>query len=474
MIIGRENELGILRRALEDEYSSFIAVYGRRRIGKTFLIREAFGYRFTFQHAGLSKGGLKEQMEAFESSLKEAGFPANYRTKNWSGEFEKLKDLIRQSTERKKVIFIDELSWMDTPRSDLITALENFWNGWASARKDIVLIVCASATSWIMSKVVHNKGGLYNRLTGQIHLDAFCLAECEEYIRAKNLALNRSQILQYYMVFGGIPYYWGFLEKGQSLSQNIDRILFAKNAPLKKEFQYLYASVFKHPAIYLQIVEALSRKKAGMTREELIAATGLANSGTLTVKLEELENCGFIRKYSAFGKKKKDAVYQLMDSFTLFWYHFMQSAPDDEHFWTNQINTPAINTWLGLAFERVCLMHVAQMKKKLGISGVLTNVHSWFCHADADKGLYGSQIDLLLARKDQVINLCEMKYSDTDYILTQREERAIRNKIHDLRTDTGTRYALHPTLVTTCGIVRNSWSEIFQAVITLDDLFSLD
>lgn len=471
MIIGREEELRVLREALDSEYSSFLAVYGRRRIGKTFLIREAYGYRFTFQHAGRSEGTRETQLMAFEASLKEAGYPADFRAVNWAGEFEKLKDLIRQSTERKKIIFIDELSWMDTPRSDLMTALEGFWNGWASARKDIVLIVCASATSWMLSKVIHNKGGLYHRVTRQIHLMAFSLRECEEYVRAQGIKLNREQILQYYMIFGGVPYYWGFLEKGLSLSQNIDRILFAENAPLREEFHYLYASIFRNPEGYLCLVQALSQKKSGMTREELIAATGLTNSGDLTKKLEELESCGFIRKYPAFGKKKKDAVYQLMDPFTLFWYHFMKDKPDDENFWTNQINTPAIHAWLGLAFEKVCLMHIAQIKKKLGISGVLTNVHSWFCRADAETGLFGSQIDLLIARKDQVINICEMKYAKAEYILPIKEESSMRRRISDFQTATGTRCAIFPTLITTYGLVRNSYSDIFQSTVTMDDLF---
>ena len=301
---------------------------------------------------------------------------------------------------------------MDTKNCDLLTALEHFWNGWASARKDIVLIVCASATSWMMSKVIHNKGGLYNRLTQQIALRPFTLAECEAFVHSNNLVVTRDQIVQYYMIFGGVPYYWEQIQRGYSPSQNIDRIIFAKNAPLRDEFTYLYASVFRKPDGYLKIVHTLSRKQSGMTREELIAASGIPNSGELTKKLEELESCGFIRKYTAFGMKKKNTVYQLVDFFTIFYYHFMEAEPTDEHFWSNQNNTPAINTWKGLAFERVCLEHVNQIKKKLGISGVYTQEHSWRCDANPDHGVFGSQIDLLIVRKDQVINLCEMKYSE--------------------------------------------------------------
>lgn len=471
MLLGRKKELEMLKAISCDEQSHFVAIYGRRRVGKTFLIRESYNYRFTFQHAGLSEGGMKEQLFAFTSSIKDTGYKVDKNPKNWLEAFELLKDLVRQSSEKKKIIFIDELSWMDTARSDLMMALENFWNGFASARRDVVLIICASATSWMLSKVVHNKGGLYNRLTEQIHLQTFTLNECEEYVQAAGLVMNREQILQYYMIFGGVPFYWGFLKKGLSLSQNIDEILFAKDAPLQDEFKYLYASVFKNPEAYLKIIEALGTKKAGMSREEIIAAAKLVNSGDLTNKLEELESCGFIRKYYAFGMKKKNTIYQLMDNFTLFYFHFLREKPTDEHYWTNQINTPKVNSWMGLAFERVCLMHIKQIKKKLGISGVLTEENAWYCKPDPDKGVFGSQIDMLIVRKDQVINLCEMKYSGSEYTITEKVHRSINQKIHDFTLVTGTRYAIFPTMVTTYGLVQNSYSDSIQSVVTMEDLF---
>ena len=427
MLIGRKKEVELLQTVLRDEQSHFIALYGRRRVGKTFLIRETYGYRFTFQHAGLSEGTMKDQLFAFTSSLKDAGCKTTDSPKNWLEAFELLKD--------------------------------------------VVLIICASATSWMLSKVVHNKGGLYNRLTEQIHLQTFTLKECEEYVQAAGLVMNREQILQYYMIFGGVPYYWGFLKKGLSLSQNLDAILFAKDAPLAEEFKNLYASVFKHPEVYVKLIEALGTKRAGMTREDLIQASQITNSGDLTLKLEELESCGFIRKYYAFGMKKKNAVYQLMDCFTLFYFQFLKDAPTDEHYWSNQINTPKVNNWMGLSFERVCMMHTDQIKQKLGISGVLTDINSWYCKPDPDKGVFDSQIDMLIARKDQVINLCEMKYSGSEYTITEKVERGIRNKIHDLTLLTGTKYAIYPTLITTYGLVPNSYSECVQSVVTLKDLF---
>ena len=472
MFVGRKKEMEILRSALNDEKSHFIAVYGRRRIGKTYLIRQSYGGRFTFQHAGIYEGTLTEQLYSFGSSLRDAGYESETKFANWLEAFDGLKNVIKKSTEKKKIIFIDELSWMDTPKCDLMKALENFWNAFASARNDVILIVCASATSWMLSKVVHNKGGLYNRLTEKIKLDNFCLKECEEFVKESNLVLNRIQILQYYMIFGGVPYYWTFLQKGMSLSQNVDNALFSEDAPLKNEFKYLYASVFKKPDVYIKIITTLSECKTGMTREDIIEKSGIVNSGDLSKKLEELESCGFIRKYYAFGMKKKNAVYQLIDNFTLFHFKFLKEESTDEHFWSNQINQPVENTWMGLAFERVCLEHISQIKKKLGISGVLTDVVSWYCKADEKLGISGSQIDLLIVRKDQVINLCEMKYSKAEYRLDENDYLKIQNRVQDLVRGTGTKKAVYPTLVTTYGIVPNSYSNDIQSVVTMDDLFT--
>ena len=470
-MIGREKELALFNKLKNDDESHFIAVYGRRRIGKTYLIREAFDHRFTFQHAGLADGSFKEQLKAFENSIKDTGYDIKEHPESWLDAFELLKDVIRNSTETKKIIFIDELSWMDTKRSRLIVALEHFWNGWASARKDIILIVCASATSWMLSNVVHNKGGLYNRLTAKIDLKAFSLGECEQFVKEKGISFTRDQILQYYMAVGGVPYYWNFLEKGYSLAGNIDNIFFSDEAPLKDEFKYLYASIFRNPEIYIKIIQTLAKKKVGMTREELISSTGLVNSGDITIKLQELESCGFIRKYNSFGTKRKNAVYQLIDCFTLFYYKFMENESTDEHFWSSQLNTPLFNTWNGLAFERVCLLHTDKIKQRLGISGVYTEINSWCCKADDENGLYGSQIDLLIVRKDQVINLCEMKYSDSEYKITKKDDESMHRKIHDLVASTGTKYAIHPTLVTCHGVVDNAYTNNLQAVIMLDDLF---
>ena len=471
MIIGRKEEQQILHSAVQSENSEFIAVYGRRRVGKTYLIRETFGYKFTFQHTGLAKGNTKEQLFSFAISLRDAGYDDCPIPKSWLEAFSLLSSYLKNSTDEKKIVFLDELPWMDTARSNFISAFEHFWNGWASARKDIVLIICGSATSWIINKVINDHGGLHNRVTKQIALQSFTLKECEMFAQSKGLEMSRYQLAECYMVFGGIPYYWSLLEKGLSLAQNIDKIIFAKNGKLSNEFNQLYASLFKSPEQYIDIVTALGKKKAGMTREEIIAATDKYSNGALSKVLDELEYCGFIRKYNGFDKKSKQAIYQLIDNYTLFYFKFIQqNENNDEHFWSASIDSAMHRAWSGLAFERLCMAHTQQIKAALGIAGVLSNVYSW--RKEADETSDGAQIDLLIDRKDQVINLCEMKYSLSEYAIDAEYEQKLRNKKSAFINATNTRKAVHLTMVTTFGIKANAHSGIVQNEITLEDLFS--
>ena len=471
MIIGRKEEQQILHSAVQSENSEFVAVYGRRRVGKTYLIRETFGYKFTFQHTGLAKGNTKEQLFSFAISLRDAGYDDCPIPKSWLEAFSLLSTYLKNSTDEKKIVFLDELPWMDTPRSNFISAFEHFWNGWASARKDIVLIICGSATSWIINKVINDHGGLHNRVTKQIALQPFTLKECEMFAKSKGLEMSRYQLAECYMVLGGIPYYWSLLEKGLSLAQNIDKIIFAKNGKLSNEFNQLYASLFKSPEQYIDIVTALGKKKAGMTREEIIAATDKYSNGALSKVLDELEYCGFIRKYNGFDKKSKQAIYQLIDNYTLFYFKFIQqNENNDEHFWSASIDSAMHRAWSGLAFERLCMAHTQQIKAALGIAGVLSNVYSW--RKEADETSDGAQIDLLIDRKDQVINLCEMKYSLSEYAIDAEYEQKLRNKKSVFIDTTNTRKAVHLTMVTTFGIKANAHSGIVQNEVKLDDLFA--
>ena len=480
-MIGREDEIKYLKSLKREEEPQFVAVYGRRRIGKTYLVREVFEYDFTFQHTGLSVDEKKnvesqrqEQLDKFSVSLSEAGYDSGMKLTSWAEAFNGLKEVIRNSKEMKKIIFIDELSWMDTKDSGLISELEHFWNGFVTARKekDVILIVCASATYWMMEKIVNDKGGLHNRLTGRIHLKPFTLKECEEYLKNRKLLFNRHQIIQCYMIMGGVPYYWSLLKKGKSLPQNIDELFFRENAPLKREYDNLYRALFNKPDQYIRIIEALSAENQGISREMICEKTGITSSGELTRKLKELEDCGFIRKYIPAGYKERNAIYQLIDNYTLFYLRFLHDHTYEENFWQNQNNSPAINAWSEVAFERVCLEHVPQIKAALGISGVHTEVNAWQCKADKKRGLQGSQIDLLIVRNDQVINVCEMKYSKSDYRVDSDFDKDMKRKISDYLIDSKTKYAIYPTLITTYGVVENEYSGELQTIITGEELFT--
>ena len=472
MIIGRKKELNEIREAYKSEYSQFIAVYGRRRVGKTFLVREAFDYSFSFQHTGVANLNMKGQLEAFRMSLMEQGHKDCPVLKSWLEAFNELKVIVKSSKKRKKVLFIDEISWIDTPKSGFLAALENFWNGWCSARKDVLLIICASATSWIINKVIKNRGGLHNRVSVRISLAPFTLKECEEYVASKNFRLSRYQILLLYMVMGGPAYYWSLLDKSKSAAQNIDSLFFAKNGKLRNEYSSLYESLFKHPEPYIKIVSVLGKKATGMTRKELVDKYKLDGSGALTKCLEELEECGFIRKYNAFEKKSKGAVYQLIDNYTLFYFKFIKEADGDEAFWTNSLNTPLQHTWCGYAFERVCLQHIAQIKQALGIGSVSTKQCAW----SADGGLLqegerGAQIDLLIDRKDDTINICEMKWASAPFVISSDYDMELRNKVSTFIRQTQSRKAVHTTMITTFGVKKNMYIDDYQSEVVLDDLF---
>ena len=470
MIIGREEEQRKLQDAFNSEYSEFVVVYGRRRVGKTYLIREQFGYRFTFSHTGLAKKNTRQQLQNFQISLRRQGYAKAPLPGNWLEAFDMLATLIEHSNDKRKVVFIDEMPWMDAPRSSFLSALEHFWNGFASSRKDVLLIACGSATAWITKKLLKNKKGLHNRLTCRIHLSPFTLSECEKYAKWQRLGMSRKQLMECYMALGGIPYYWSLLDKSKSLAQNIDTLFFSKHGELRNEYDELYASLFNHPDKHLAVIEALGKKKAGMSRAELVKTSGLEDNGKLSEILDELEDCEFIRKYNAIGQKTKGALFQLIDFYTLFYFKFIAGNPiNDEQFWSKSIDTPQYTNWCGLAFERLCLLHSRQIKTKLGISGIISSEYAWWTGSD-EKG-NGTQIDLLIDRSDDVINLCEMKFTKAPFKIDANYDADLQNKRARFVERTHTQKAVHLTMVCAQGLVRNSYADEIQNVVEGNDLF---
>lgn len=472
MLVGRQFEQNLLNEITRSDKSEFVAIYGRRRVGKTYLVRETFNYNFAFQHTGVQNGDKARQLIEFERSLKTAGMDKCSKLKDWFMAFDLLGELLQGVESEKKIVFIDEMPWLDTPKSDFLSALEHFWNGWATMRRDIVLIVCGSATSWIVSKLVNNYGGLHNRLTRQIYLKPFTLHECELYANARELKMTRMQILQTYMVLGGVPYYWSFLRKGYSWAQNIDSLFFADNADLRNEFDALYSSLFRYPDPYIKIVTALSKKKAGMTRGEIADALGQDHGGTLTKILKDLELCGFIRSYTSIGKAKKDTLYQLFDNFTLFYFRFIDgNSIKDQQFWSRSIGGNAFNVWSGLAFERICFQHVEQIKMALGISGVMSSVYSWV-YRPTSKEESGVQIDMLIDRNDGVINLCEIKFSQGKYEIKKKYAEELRQKLAVFQSKTETRKSIFTVMITTEGLTDNEYAGDIQNEVVVNDLFA--
>ena len=470
-MVGRKKEIEVLNGAYDSPESEFVAVYGRRRIGKTYLVRQTFDGRFAFQHTGIARGTTKEQLREFAESLENFGLKECPTPGDWFEAFRLLKKLLSKAPDGKKVVFIDEMPYLDTKASRFVPALEHFWNGWASARTDILLIVCGSATSWVINKVIRNKGGLHNRVTVKIPLKPFTLAECEMYARSRGVLLTRYQLAELYMALGGVPYYWKYVEPDYSVAQNLDSMFFAREDKLEHEYEDLFASLFRQAEPYMRIVEALGRIKAGMTRDRLSKSSGLTACGNFSRHLKELEQCGFIRKYTALGCKNKGSLYQLIDNFTLFYFRIIAANKvNDRHFWSSSQGSGFVNEWRGTAFERLCMLHVDQLKAALGIAGVVCNVYSWQCPKTDDHP--GVQIDMLLDRKDGIINLCEMKFSETEYSLDETEAAKLRARRAVFKCETGTRKAIHETMITSFGLKKNAYRHEIQSELTLDDLFA--
>lgn len=465
-VIGRDYEIECLKEYTTSPTSEFIVVYGRRRVGKTFLIRETFNNDFHFYITGKPNSTTALQLQNFVTVLKKYSKKKRIDTPlNWHEAFVLLEEYLEKLKAKQKLIFIDELPWLDTHKSDFLSSFEHFWNHWASARKDIKLIVSGSAASWIINKIINSTGGLHNRATQKIKLHPFTLQETELFLQNKNIRWNHYQIIEAYMAMGGIPYYLNALKRGKSATQNIDELFFNERGLLKNEFNNLYASLFKNPENYIAVVKAISKKIKGLTRDEIAATAKLSNGGTLTKILTSLEECGFIRKYIPFDKMERDAVYQLIDFYTLFYFNFIfNKATAKNNYWTITSKTPQYRAWSGYAFEQVCSMHLPQIKKELGISGIISNAASWR-NKDA-------QIDLLIDRNDQVINICEMKFSINSFTIDKKYADNLRNKIGSFIAQTKTKKAIFLTMVTTYGITNNAHAaQLVDNSLTMDSLF---
>ena len=475
-MIGRKQEVDELRRLYERNRAELVAVYGRRRVGKTFLVDEAFSGKFTFRHAGLSpvdveaNGLLRAQLDHFYNSLILFGMDECKKPDSWLDAFLLLeKHLQKIDDGTRQLVFLDELPWLDTARSGFITAFEGFWNNWGCHRKNLMVVVCGSANSWILDKLINNHGGLYNRVTYEIKLSPFTLKECEELYNDNGIKFSRYDIAQSYMIFGGIPYYMGYMDGRLSLAQNVDKLFFAKGSKLQNEYDRLFDSVFVNPDAVKSIVEFLATKNAGYTRKEIIEKQGASNGGRLSRNLNALIASDFVIKYVPFGFSKKEEHYKLIDPFCLFYLRFVKDwNQENDKYWQQNVVSQPVSIWRGFAFENVCFNHIEQIKRALGITGVISSASAW-SKRDDDKE--GTQIDLLISRKDNVINMCEIKYYGGEFTVKKDYYRKLLRRQEMLMEEVSPKVSIRSTLITTYGLEHNEYSGIFTNVVLLDDLF---
>ncbi len=473
-MIGREREVKTLKKALKSPEAELIALLGRRRVGKTYLVREFFKGQIDFEMVGLPDGSKREQLRNFSYSLQQAQNSADQPEvpRDWLEAFHQLQAYLEGlgKTPHKKVVFIDEFPWVATSRSGFMTGFSYFWNSYAS-KANIIVIICGSATSWMIEKVVHNKKGLHNRVTQLLALQPFTLSETKAYFNSRGVLLDHYQIVQLYMAMGGIPHYLKQVEPGKSAVQNIDDICFQPDGILRTEFRNLYASLFTHPENYESIVRALAGNWKGMNRAEIVAATGLPDGGTLSRMLKELVQSGFLSSYIPFDKKKKDTIYRLSDNYSLFYLKFVENlASGVAGNWKSLSTTQSWISWSGYAFENICLQHVDKIKETLGISGIESREFSYYSKGNAD--LEGVQIDLLIDRADNVISLCEMKFYKEEFLLSKTYAEEMRRKRTLLRNLTKTKKQIFLVLITTFGLIPGKHSVgLIDNTVTMDDLF---
>lgn len=473
-MIGREKEQEILQELYKHKQSDLVAIYGRRRVGKTFLIEDTFHDNFLFMHAALFLEEVKEeeklsmQLDAFYKSLLLYGCKEKDAPKTWLDAFFYLEKLILEKDNgSKQVVFIDELPWMDTKGSNFMSAFEGFWNSFACGRKNLLVIVCGSAASWIENNLINAHGGLYGRVSREIKLSPFNLNETKAFLEQKHIDVSFYEATEAYMAVGGIPFYLNYFDKGKSISQDVNDIFFNKNSPLRFEYDRLFSVTFSNASLTRKIVEFLYTRKIGYSRDEIIKGLNLSDNGEFSKSLNALLASDFISTYSSFSSKRKKRYYKLIDPFCLFYLTFVEKKKVGEDYWINNCGKPETSTWKGLAFENVCFNHVNQIKEKLGIRGVTTEVFPWYFEDKDGKG----QIDMLIKRNDNVLNICEIKFYADDFAPDIDDFKKANRRAEKVYALLPKRFSVHQTLITTLGLVQNEYASIFQNVVTLADLF---
>jgi len=475
-LIGREREIRDLDRVCQSDRSELVILYGRRRVGKTFLVRSYFHDTYDFHFVGAHNKRPSTQLSNFRKALIHYGYVNAPALKDWTQAFDCLCELLEKSPNKRKVIFIDEMPWIDAKQSDFLSSFEYFWNGWVAQRDDIILIACGSATSWMKDKLEQNQGGLHNRKTHQIYLRPFTLHECQEYLINQGIDWDEYQIVQCYMVMGGVPYYLSLLRPDLSLTQNIDDLFFRRNAELRDEFNELYPALFKKADRYIAVVRFLATNRQGFQRGDIEAATGFSGGG-LTKILQNLERCDFISSYNQYGCNSKLTLYRLCDFYTIYYLKYVENDHSrDEQYWTHHCNDRSVESWAGFTFEQICLSHLDQIKRGLGISGLATEVSTWRYVAKKDDSKdeqrkRGTQVDLVIKRADKIIHLCEMKFSSSEYAITVDYADKLRYRQSLFMSENKIKHGVVLTFVTPYGVTKGKYYGMLHSELTFKDLF---
>ena len=476
MLIGREPEKELLSKLLKSKQAEFVAIYGRRRVGKTYLVRQFFQEQIVFSFTGAFETETNIQINNFWTELKRVYPKAELQgsPKNWSEAFHQLTDYLitLRDTSQKIVIFIDELPWLDRTGAGFVSALAYFWNQNGSQFNNLIFVSCGSAASWMIGKLLKAQGGLHNRVTCRIELKPFSLKETKAFCEYKNLKFNEYQLTQLYMILGGIPYYWQAIEQGRSVAQVIEKLCFDNNGILAKEFEYLYHSLFKNADNHVQVIEALSSHPYGLTRNQLLAQTSVANGGNFVRVIENLIDCGFIKALEPFGKKNKDTVFRIIDFYSVFYLRYIvENSGDRNNIWQSLSTSAGYNSWMGYAFENICLTHLKPIHSALGISGVFTKVSSFYFKGNNE--LPGAQVDIVIDRNDGIIHLCEAKFTNLEFVLNKEINQTLRRKRLVFQEITKTKKMVVTTLFSTYPAIQNQYyNEEIYSEVSLESLFA--
>ena len=484
-LVGRHAEKKRLHELVLSKRAEFIALYGRRRIGKTFLVEQYLGgLSQTFIHiTGQIDADRTRQLEIFQTEIEKKLFDQRRLPPflTWNVAFQQLiSGLKRRISESPKgiiTVFLDEIPWLSTQKSGLLSALDHAWNTELRHISNLKLVVCGSAAAWMIKNIVNAKGGLHNRLTASMRLAPFNLQETEEYLHARGIKLSRREIITLYMAFGGVAYYLDFVRRGQSATQAIGTTCFG-SGELSSEFDRLFTSLFGDSGDHLKIIRILARRREGLTRDFIVNAMNTSSGGLLSLRLHELIEAGFIDLIVPLGRKIKDAQYRIIDEFVLFALSWIEKAPrgamiprDIENYWTAESSTPSYRSWAGYAFENLCFKHQLEIRRALGIAGIATKVGSWRNHPKSKKEK-GVQIDLVFARADRCFTICEIKYYDVSFRIEKFYAEALGRKRAEFVKEFAKNKHVFTAMICAHGIDPNEYSrELIDHIVTGDAFF---